>query len=152
MAVKRTQEWDQEELEELVKAKLAEEGQKLADVENPIRWKFRPKVRLIIQSVPDDTIASDPAVGQRRAARRGRVAVPVPPRLDPSMFPAGARLDDMVAALSESPEGSEEAEEEERTRSHEEVDEGSDESGEDPGTGMRVSFERPSRRKGEVGR
>mgnify|MGYP001823242745 CR=1 FL=1 len=111
-----TVKYNKEELEDmLVNLLLRPQGLKLAEVEKPIQWKFRPALKVVIHAEVDPTAATEATEPTEEPAEEetldplAETAVRKPPPavedLDPTAFPKGTNL----AALKDSVKAEKEA-------------------------------------------
>ena len=115
---KMTIEWDQEELEAMVRDLLTAQGLRLStEVEAPLRWKFRPKLRVIIRAeadpdappppeeTPREARGVDPGIDEEpldeeQVGRKQHTKAGKRTPLDASMFPAGADVAALIEAAA----------------------------------------------------
>ena len=104
-----TVKYNKEELEKmLVDLLLQPQGLKLADVEKPIQWKYRPELKVIIHAEVDPVVtteeakpdaAEEEAPSDPLAETVTRKPPPSVEDLDPSAFPKGTNLEGLKSAV-----------------------------------------------------
>jgi len=104
-----TVKYNKEELERmLVDLLLRPQGLRLAEVEKPIQWKYRPELKVIIHAEvdPNPVVAEDPkpdATEEEKADPLAETVERKPPPsvedLDPSAFPTGTNLEALKDAV-----------------------------------------------------
>lgn len=102
-----TVKYNKEELEKmLVDLLLHPQGLKLADVEKPIQWKFRPELKVIIHAEVDSTVGNTADIPDDEeekpdplAETMERKPPPAVEDLDPSAFPNGTNLEGLKNAV-----------------------------------------------------
>lgn len=107
-----TVKYSKEELEDmLVRLLLRPQGLRLAPVDKPIQWRYRPALKVIIHAEVDPSITMAPAQEDNGASKDPleeavtQKTSPLVDELDPSAFPPGTNL----AALKDTLKAEEEA-------------------------------------------
>lgn len=103
--MKMTIEWSKEELEEMIREKLAESGFE-PEEEGGIKWKTRPELHIVIQARVNPELLQ---VAQSESAPRRKAPEPEDGfkgdgKLPAHLFPHGAALDELEAAAAEEDE------------------------------------------------
>ena len=94
--IKTTFEMDQEELEKMVTNVLKLKGLRPADVDKPIQWKHRPRLRVVVAAEADpEAIAHQKALATSEATQPPQPREDVQEPLDPDMFPDGTDMDEL---------------------------------------------------------
>lgn len=103
--MKMTIEWSKEELEEMIREKLAEAGFE-PEEEGGIKWKTRPELHIVIQARVNPELAKaaqSESVPPQRAPEPGD-GFHGDGKLPADMFPDGADVEGLAAAAAEEDE------------------------------------------------
>lgn len=98
--MKVTIEWSKEELEKMIRERLAEAGFAPTD-ENAIHWKNKPKFHIVVEAVAVPITEKPPASVLPRGAPRPSEGFQGDGKLPANMFPEGASLDALQEAAAE---------------------------------------------------